>query len=196
MLNYYEPVDFDSTVYTVTPDGEIDSHLLGELVERYAQTTTTSEGVVPRAHIRNVTELWTWDASGKERKLLHRFSINEEAEHALLLTWRWDMFFAATMPPIVFDTEAEANDLVEDILRDEADALLLEAQDKGVCALPGQGVWLCRAEYMLTEQEDWSENDRSKNIDFTTSKFWLSADDGVLEAISGPDDLISYLKQK
>lgn len=195
MLNYFATEDFDRTVYTVTDDREVESHTLGELCRQYADTTTTPEGVGPRAHIRNDTELWAWGTGGQDRKLVYTFQTKEQAEHGLLLSWRWDLTNANADTPPIFDTQAEAEGYIKDLLCDEADELLFEAQDKGVCALPRTGVWLCSAEHMQEEQKGWDENDGSKNIDFTASKFWLSANDGALEAVSEPEDLIPYLKK-
>lgn len=191
MINYFEPVDFDKTVYIVTDDREIESHTLGELCRQYADTTITPEGFGPRTHIRNDTELWVWGDGGRDRKLAYAFQTKEEAEHGLLLNWRWDLTNANADTPPIFDTQAEAESYIEDFLCDWADELLLEAQAKGVCTIRGTVVWIFSAEnmHMQAEQEGWDEN-----IDFTASKFWLSASDGAVKAVSGPKDLIPYLR--
>jgi len=41
------------------------------------------------------------------------------------------------------------------------------------------GVFLSSAEDMIEDQRAWDEDDSSKEIDFSTSPFWITTDDGV-----------------
>ena len=41
-----------------------------------------------------------------------------------------------------------------------------------------QGIYLQSAEELISEQKGWHDLDESKNVDFTTSPFWVTTDDG------------------
>lgn len=190
-MNYFEQIDFDQTVYTVGEDTKISSHTLRDLCEEKAETTTTPEGVGPKMHIRNDTELWTWGTGGNDRHLLYRFQTAKEAEHALLLAHRWDLLNGQDMPTVFF-SEAEAEAHAHCIRLDLAEDLIYEAEEKG-CASVAPGVWLVTAERMQEEQAGWEESDASKNLDFNTSKLWLSASDGAVEPVSTPEEVAEHM---
>lgn len=90
MMNFFEKEDFTCTVHVLDNLGII-SGTLADMCRRYADETTTPEGIAPRMHIRG-TELWTWGVSGNNPALVATFKTDEEAKHALLLCWRMDLF--------------------------------------------------------------------------------------------------------
>lgn len=73
-------------------------------------------------------------------------------------------------------------------MKDQAKELIREADRKG-SVLVQAGVWLCTAEDLLEEQKTWHDEDQSKNLDLTSSPYWLTTDDGQGPfPISGADD--------
>lgn len=104
-MDLFERVDFDQTVLTIDGDGEIVRHTLRELALEHADTTTTPEGVKPRMHIRNATQLWTWGAGGNNPSLVYEFQTAEEAEHGLLLCHRQDLLSLGGDRPTVYSTQ-------------------------------------------------------------------------------------------
>jgi len=49
------------------------------------------------------------------------------------------------------------------------------------------GAFLSLAEDMIADQLAWDDEDHSKDIDFSTSAFWITTDDGV-EPVGIDDD--------
>ena len=57
-----------------------------------------------------------------------------------------------------------------------------EAYEKGITKIVS-GVYLATAEYMISEQKAWADADRAKKLDFSVSAFWITTDDGQVEAL-------------
>ena len=41
------------------------------------------------------------------------------------------------------------------------------------------GVFVSTSEFIISEQKNWDDEDESRDIDFSTSKFWVTTDDGA-----------------
>ena len=54
---------------------------------------------------------------------------------------------------------------------------------KGDLVKVSSGVWLASSERMMSDQKEWADEDESKEMDFSKSDFWLTTDDGIVEAI-------------
>ena len=119
MVNWYEAEDFDRVVFFVNDDLEIESETFGTLCRKYADETTTPHGVAPRYHTRG-KELWSWGAGGNNPYKVEAFDTEEEAEHALMLSFMHD-FANANDAPNVFNTREEADQDLEEIVADLAD---------------------------------------------------------------------------
>lgn len=90
-LNYYEEVDFSREVYTLDLEfGEVLPRVLKSLCEETAVHTTTPKGVAPSYHVRG-HELWTWGYGGNCPHMIESFASKKEAEHALLMTFLYDL---------------------------------------------------------------------------------------------------------
>ena len=63
------------------------------------------DGGTIKAAVRH--ELWTWGYMGNNREFIEGFDTEQEANHALLLYFKWDLYNGDTNP-IVFDTREEA----------------------------------------------------------------------------------------
>ena len=69
MINYYEKIDFNQTVYTLSPSGMgVYEYNLGALAEEHADETTTPRGIAPRMFVKN-NELRTWGVGGNNEAL-------------------------------------------------------------------------------------------------------------------------------
>ena len=117
MINYYEPENFTRTVFTVEY-GEVVEHILADLCREYADKTTSPRGVEPCFHVRD-SELWAWENGGNHPTLVMEFDNKEEAEHALLLSFRYDLY-SGDNNPCVFDTREEAEEKMRE-LQEELD---------------------------------------------------------------------------
>lgn len=109
MINYFEKENFARAVFTIE-EGEIIEHTLGELCHEYAEETTSSRGVEPKFHTRisdNRYELWSWGYQGMHPKKIESFDSAKQAEHALLLSFKYDLYNGANNP-IIFNTYEEA----------------------------------------------------------------------------------------
>lgn len=74
-----------------------------------------------------------------------------------------------------------------------AKKLIEECENKGFVTLGG-GVYLQAQEDIMNDQEAWSDDDESKEMDFTTAPYWITTDDGAVpEAVYDEDDLKKYL---
>lgn len=88
MIDYYEPVDFSATVFTI--DGAaIRAHVLADLVRQHCKETTTPLGIAPDFHTRE-NELWSWGRCGQSLHRVATFATPVEAEHALLVSFLYD----------------------------------------------------------------------------------------------------------
>lgn len=111
MIDYFESEDFTRAVFTIE-DGEVVEHILSDLCRDYADETTSPRGVEPRFHLRG-TELWTRGVGGQNPDLVMACDSEEEAVHALYLSFRYDLI-SGDNNPIVYNTREEAeNDLRE-----------------------------------------------------------------------------------
>lgn len=97
MINYYEKIDFDKTVYTLGDTG-IQEHRLRDLAAEWAEETTTPRGVSTRMYTDGA-ELRSWGYGGNNDKVVHEFETEAQAEHALLLCHLHDLNTAADAPP-------------------------------------------------------------------------------------------------
>jgi len=57
-----------------------------------------------------------------------------------------------------------------------------EATEKGTIKI-SSGVYLATADYMISEQRAWEDEDVSKRVDFSVSAFWITTDDGQVKAL-------------
>lgn len=105
MIDYYENVDFDRTVYFVE-NGQVVDETLRDLVSEHAVETTTPQGIGKRFHVRD-NELWDWGPQGNASRYIETFRSAEEAEHALLLCHRYDLLNGDDKPEY-FETREEA----------------------------------------------------------------------------------------
>lgn len=105
-MNFYENINFDRTVFIVNDDFEIEGHVYRDLCEEYAEETTTPRGVGKTFHLRD-NELWTWGYMGNAPRKVESFDSEAEAEHALYVTFAYDLSNSA-LAPIIHDTRAEA----------------------------------------------------------------------------------------
>ena len=127
MINFYETEDFTRTVFTIE-DSEVVEHTLSDLCEDYADETTTPHGVMPRFHVRD-NELWDWGFDGHHPRQVYVFDTEEEAEHALNLVHKYDLY-TGDNNPIVYDNRAEAESALRDLLADEVEELPDQSQWK------------------------------------------------------------------
>lgn len=108
-MNFYEECDFERTVWTVGEAGPVPWRL-GTLCLDHAEETTAPDGVGPVYHLRG-TALMAWNRDGSKR-FVHRFETHAEAEHALLLTFKFDL---DSHGPDYFESEAEAQEQWEEL---------------------------------------------------------------------------------
>lgn len=116
MINYYEKVDFEKTVYTVGESG-IEEHELGDIATQYADMATTPHGIAPRMYVEG-TDLRTWGTGGSNEALVNQFKTSEQAQHALLLCHLYDLDNNVDAPLVFFsreDAEAVHAELLEDV---------------------------------------------------------------------------------
>ena len=138
MINYYEKIDFNQTVYTLSPSGMgVYEYNLGALAEEHADETTTPHGIAPRMFVEN-NELRTWGVAGNNEALVNQFETNAQAEHALLLCHLYDLNNHCDAPT-VFYTRDEAEDAYEEYLGGEGGKQKLEEQLCKVCKLAIDG---------------------------------------------------------
>lgn len=113
-MDYYENVDFDQVVFYVNEDVEVEKTTLRELCQEKAEITTTPKGVLPSFHVRG-SELWTWGANGNSPYLIMAFDNEDEAEHALLLSFKHDL---DTSFVDYYESQADAEAAKAEILAD------------------------------------------------------------------------------
>jgi len=102
MINYREPVDFSQTVYTVDcASKKIIEHTLRDLCLEHAEETTTPHGIGKTYHTRG-NELWTWGYCGNNPKIVETFDSDEEAEHAAMLSYLFDMEQHVDAPTVYY----------------------------------------------------------------------------------------------
>ena len=117
MIDFYEPEDFDRTVYIVNPETlEISEQTLRDVCLEFANKTTTPLGVHPIIHARDC-ELWSWGHMGSFPAKIETFDTEAEAEHAAMLCHRYDLYHNGEALH-VYDT------------REEAEAALLEDENE------------------------------------------------------------------
>tara|TARA_R110001599_G_scaffold92569_4_gene242224 strand:+ start:52 stop:411 length:360 start_codon:yes stop_codon:yes gene_type:complete len=109
MINYYEKIDFNQTVYTLSPSGlGLHEYKLGALAKEHAAEANTPHGIAPRMFIDG-NELLTWEYGGNYGSLVVEFKTNEQAEHALLLCHLYDLVNHCDAPNVFYTPEdAEA----------------------------------------------------------------------------------------
>ncbi len=96
MINFYEKIDFDKTVYTLG-DTSIQEHALRDLAAEWAEETTTPLGVSTRMFTDGV-QLRSWGYGGNNDKVVCEFETEAQAEHALMLCHLHDLNTAADAP--------------------------------------------------------------------------------------------------
>jgi hypothetical protein len=117
MINYYEKIDFSRIVYTLANDlSGIEEHDLESLSREYADETTTPQGVAPRMYVED-NELRTWGCGGNNEALVEQFETSEQAEHALMLSYLYDLEHDVNAPT-VFYSRADAEVSLAEILED------------------------------------------------------------------------------
>lgn len=52
---------------------------------------------------------------------------------------------------------------------------------------------LSSQEQILDEQEVWDDEDPEKDLDLTTSPYWMVSTDGIIEGIDSAEELAEYL---
>ena len=69
-----------------------------------------------------------------------------------------------------------------------AEAAIKMAGEHGMIEIR-DGVFLWTMEEIITDQKTWEDVDDAKNLDFTTSKYWITDDAGMTPlAVTGADD--------
>ena len=96
MINFYEKIDFDKTVYTLGGTS-IQEHALRDLAAEWAEETTTPLGVSTRMFTDGV-QLRSWGYGGNNDKVVCEFETEAQAEHALMLCHLHDLNTAADAP--------------------------------------------------------------------------------------------------
>lgn len=80
-------------------------------------------------------------------------------------------------------------DIIERYLRETAATRAVENADNYGWAEVAPGVHLNTAEYMIEDQAGWHEYDQAKGMDFSTSPYWMTADNGATpEPIASAQD--------
>ena len=94
MIDYFKKEDFSRTVYILEEYEKgklcVKPRTLESLCREWAQETTTPAGLAPVFHLRG-NELWCWGPMGAARKMVMEFDTKEQAEHALLLSFKYDL---------------------------------------------------------------------------------------------------------
>ncbi len=106
-MDFYAKEDFTRPVFYVE-NGEIIETTLFDLANDYRDETTTPTGVRPRYFV-NGNELHSWVSTGNKASLVHSFDTAEEAEHALLLTFKHDLD-SNDNAPFYYSTRADAQE--------------------------------------------------------------------------------------
>lgn len=75
---------------------------------------------------------------------------------------------------------------------DTAQSLLNRADSTGWVEVR-EGVYLNSQESIIADQKSWDDEDGAKNLDFTTSPYWVNTNDGWVVAISDAADLVGKL---
>jgi hypothetical protein len=112
---------FEKNVWWVNFDNKIEEINYGELVEMFADETTTPNGIAPRYHIRENKEygtfdLWTWGVQGNNPKFVKDFNTEKEANYALYETFELDMLGNEQYSVTYADTKKELEELLEDFV--------------------------------------------------------------------------------
>jgi|GEM_PF-6655701 len=123
-MDFYEKEDFDRIVYTIDHESDgypIIEHRLGNIVWNYAEPGSAGRN---KMYVEGV-ELYNHKAGfGQWRELVETFDTEAEAEHALLLCHRFDMYEnrGTDAGPWVFDDREDAeNEACEMLEQDAAD---------------------------------------------------------------------------
>lgn len=103
---------FEKYVYWFNFDNKPERIKYSELVETFADETTTPKGVGARIHIRENKEygtfdLWTWGHQGNNPAYIRSYDTEEEANYALYETFEIDMLEQDQYPLIYANTEEE-----------------------------------------------------------------------------------------
>lgn len=61
------------------------------------------------------------------------------------------------------------------------------ANKKGFVEIAG-GVYLSTSANLQADQLGWADEDQAKNSEFAGAPYWLTTDNGYIEAIHGADD--------
>lgn len=134
MVNYYEEMDFEKSVYYVDwNDEEVVETTLGELCTEFVDTTTTPLGVGPRYHARNKGEhyheslnwgdedgweVWTWGFGGNNPRKIESFDTQDEAVHALDMLAKHDLDNSTETPTYYYDKDDALEELNTNDLED------------------------------------------------------------------------------
>lgn len=70
----------------------------------------------------------------------------------------------------------------------------LESADSYGFVIVSSGVYVQSADYIISDQEDWADEDANKDKDFSTHKYWLTTD-GEQEprGFDRPEQLANFL---
>lgn len=112
-MNFYDDEDFDRVVYTAEANGVVE-WTFGELCREYARETETPYGIGPEYFVEGA-ELCRWKPENTY-VTVKIFDTEEQAEHALYLTFKADML-ATNDGTIVHETREAAQAEFEDWLQ-------------------------------------------------------------------------------
>lgn len=73
----------DTIVIYLDTDGKYELTTFQDFCEMFAEETTTPNGVEPKLHIRDETEIWTWGYQGNNPIQIHNCKTPEEAAFKL-----------------------------------------------------------------------------------------------------------------
>ncbi|MGO1162312.1 hypothetical protein ACTOV4_10185 [Brucella sp. C7-11G] len=124
-MNFYEKEDFDRVVYTIDYEKDgypIIEHRLGDIVREYAEPGSGGRDAM---FVEGV-ELYSHDAGPcRWRELVWTFDTEDEANHALLLCHRFNMYEKMGTSwehlPEVYDTREAAEEWQAEMLEEDAE---------------------------------------------------------------------------
>lgn len=82
-MNKFDYFIDNKVIYYDITLGTYELASLADFCEIFAEETTTPNGVAPKLHIRNETEIWTWGSRGNNPELVESFYNEDETKYAL-----------------------------------------------------------------------------------------------------------------
>ena len=80
-----------SDIIYIIKDGQAVETTCNDLIEEYSaickDETVSPDGVEPRLHIREETEVWSWGSTGQNPELVEECETEDEAEEYLWKCW-------------------------------------------------------------------------------------------------------------